>query len=129
MTDFGIYTGMMQTTLQPIDLARAVEERGFDSLAFGEHSHVPAGVVLPASEVSGEWFASQYDPFVALGAAAAVTTTLRLGTAVTLIPRTPRCLRSGAGCWNSGKAAERGERRPADSQAEPLLRSEWFQTY
>ncbi|MBK6319195.1 MAG: LLM class F420-dependent oxidoreductase [Dehalococcoidia bacterium] len=86
MTDFGIYTGMMQTTLQPIDLARAVEERGFDSLAFGEHSHVPAGVVLPASEVSGEWFASQYDPFVALGAAAAVTTTLRLGTAVTLIP-------------------------------------------
>jgi probable F420-dependent oxidoreductase len=70
-----------------VDLARAVEERGLDSLYVPEHSHIPTsrrtphpdGIELPAH------YKRSVDPFVALAAAAAVTTRLRVGTSVCLV--------------------------------------------
>ena len=72
----------------PIDaLAKAVEERGFDSLWVPEHTHIPASRRSPwpgGAELPKEYYHS-LDPFVALTAAAAATTTLKLGTGICLL--------------------------------------------
>lgn len=74
-------------TPPPAALGRLAEERGFEALLFPEHTHIPAsresphpaGIDLP------EEYARILDPFVASLAAAAATTTLRVGTAICLI--------------------------------------------
>ncbi len=76
--------------IQPIELARQAESRGFDSLWFPEHSHIPVSRRSPWGGVAGaaplpEEYWRTHDQFVALAAAAAVTTTLRLATGITLV--------------------------------------------
>ncbi len=69
------------------DLARAAEERGFESLFVPEHTHIPAGRRSPwpgGPELPKEYWHT-LDPFVALSAAAAVTTRLRIGTGICLL--------------------------------------------
>lgn len=71
-----------------VELARAVEERGFDSLWVPEHTHIPTSRVTPpptGDEVLPEWYLRCLDPFVALTAAAAVTQRLRVGTGICLV--------------------------------------------
>jgi probable F420-dependent oxidoreductase len=70
------------------ELAAALEARGFESLWLPEHSHIPVnhspwpgGAQLPAS------YYDVYDPIVGLAIAAEHTTTLRLGTAVLIMPQ------------------------------------------
>lgn len=70
--------------LSPPALGRAVEERGFESLFWAEHTHIPVASRRGDGRSTRE-FADTYDPFVALSAVAAVTTTLTLGTAVCLV--------------------------------------------
>jgi hypothetical protein len=62
----------------------AVEERGFESLFYPEHSHIPLASRRGDGGQARD-YADTYDPFVALSAVAAVTTTLKLGTGVCLI--------------------------------------------
>src|SRR6202045_1940991 len=75
-------------SITPTELAVALEERGFDSLWVAEHSHrpVPRRFTHPQGEaaLTKEYF-DVMDPFVTLSAAAAVTTRLKLGTAVCLV--------------------------------------------
>jgi probable F420-dependent oxidoreductase len=70
------------------DLAVALEQRGFESLWVAEHSHMPVTrrFTHPLGEaaLTKEYF-DVMDPFVTLSAAAAVTTRLKLGTAICLI--------------------------------------------
>ncbi len=69
------------------DLARAAEERGFESLFLTEHTHIPASRRTPfpgGGELPRE-YSHTLDPFVALAHAAAVTSRLRLGTGICLI--------------------------------------------
>jgi probable F420-dependent oxidoreductase len=69
------------------DLARAAEERGFESLWVPEHTHIPTSRRTPfpgAAELPKE-YSHTIDPFVGLAAAAAVTTKLKLGTAICLV--------------------------------------------
>jgi len=78
------------TTIQPIELARAVEDRGFESLWFPEHSHIPASRESPWGGVEGlpdlpDMYWRTHDAFVALAACAAVTERIRLGTGITLV--------------------------------------------
>jgi probable F420-dependent oxidoreductase len=78
------------TAIRPDHLAREVEARGFDSLWLPEHSHIPSSRVTPWGGVEGapplpDHYWRSHDAFVALAYAAAATTTLRLGTGVTLI--------------------------------------------
>ena len=72
--------------LRPDLLAKALEDRGFDSLFMGEHSHIPAARTTPYP--SGGVLPAQYlrmmDPFVSLTMAAMATTTLQIGTGVAL---------------------------------------------
>ena len=86
----GVFIFPTDTTLQPVDLARAVEDRGFESLWLPEHSHIPASRRTPWGGRKGapplpEMYWRTHDQFVALGAAAAVTETLKLGTGITLV--------------------------------------------
>ena len=75
--------------IAPTDLAAALEERGFESLWLPEHSHIslsrlssfPQGGELPKK------YYDVMDPFVVLGAAAAVTTTLKIATGICLVPQ------------------------------------------
>lgn len=69
------------------DLARTAEERGFESLWVPEHTHIPTSRRTPfpgGTELPRE-YSHTLDPFVALSAAAAVTTRLKLGTAICLV--------------------------------------------
>jgi probable F420-dependent oxidoreductase len=82
--DIGIVAFSGSDALPPPALGRAVEERGFESLFFAEHTHIPVASTRTDGR-SPRGYADTYDPFVALSAVAAVTSTLRLGTAVCLV--------------------------------------------
>ncbi|MFB3099708.1 MAG: LLM class flavin-dependent oxidoreductase, partial [Acidimicrobiia bacterium] len=87
---FGVYIFPTDKTIQPIELAKQVEARGFESLWFPEHSHIPISRDTPWGGVDGadplpEQYWRTHDQFVALAAAAAVTDTLKLGTGITLV--------------------------------------------
>ena len=74
-------------SMRPDDLARAVEERGFESLLFAEHSHIPTSRETPhpgGGDLPRDYYSS-WDPFVALSFAAAATTTLNVGTGACLV--------------------------------------------
>src|SRR6201999_249196 len=74
-------------SMTPTELARALEERGFDSLWVPEHSHIPLSRKSPfpsGGDVPKKYY-DVMDPFVVRGAAAAVTKTLLLGTGICLI--------------------------------------------
>jgi len=74
-------------TIAPHELAQEAEARGFESLFLPEHTHIPVArtTPYPGGEPLPEELARLHDPFVALAAAAAVTTRLRLGTGVCLV--------------------------------------------
>jgi probable F420-dependent oxidoreductase len=69
------------------ELARAAEERGFESLWVPEHTHIPKSrkTPFPAGEPLPKEYFHTLDPFVSLMAAAAVTTRLRIGTGICLV--------------------------------------------
>jgi len=73
--------------IQPVELARAVEERGLDSLFFPEHTHIPASraTPFPGGTDLPKMYWHTHDPFVALAACAAVTSRIRLGTGICLV--------------------------------------------
>ncbi len=69
------------------ELARAAEERGFSSLFLPEHTHIPTRrrTPWPGGGELPEEYRRSVDPFVVLGAAAAVTDRIRLGTGICLV--------------------------------------------
>jgi probable F420-dependent oxidoreductase len=84
---FGIATFVTDDGIGPADLARAVEERGFDSLFFPDHTHIPASRETPYP-LGGELRDVYYrtlDQFVAMTAAAVATTDLLLVAAINLL--------------------------------------------
>lgn len=78
LTDYGI---------SPPALARGVEERGLSALFLTEHTHIPVSrrSPWPGGPDLPRAYSHTVDPFVALGAMAAVTDRIVLGTAVTLV--------------------------------------------
>lgn len=73
--------------IRPDHLAREAEARGFESLFFPEHTHIPTSRLtpFPGGEPIPEHYKRSYDPFVALAMAAAATSELRLGTGICLV--------------------------------------------
>ncbi len=87
MVDFGVLMFPTDYAVPPAKLATAVEARGFESLFFPEHTHIPASRQTPwpgGGDLPREYWHS-HDPYVALAAAASVTTHLLLGTGITLV--------------------------------------------
>ena len=74
----------------PDELARLVEDYGFDSLWLPDHTHIPRSMAAP-HPLSREGLPREYyrllDVFVALTAAAAATKRLLLGTGVCIVPQ------------------------------------------
>jgi probable F420-dependent oxidoreductase len=71
----------------PAELALALEQRGFESLWYGEHSHIPVARTTPYPP-GGEMphpYKLMMDPYLSLMTAANATTTLRLGTGIALL--------------------------------------------
>jgi probable F420-dependent oxidoreductase len=84
---FGVCMFPADYAIPVVDLARAAEDRGFESLFLPEHTHIPVQRETPWSG-GGEppkEYSHTLDPFVALGAAAAVTTRIKLGTGICLV--------------------------------------------
>jgi probable F420-dependent oxidoreductase len=74
-------------SMDPIELAREAEARGFHGLYLPEHTHIPASRQTPApngEEELPEMYWRTFDPYVMLAAIAATTSTLVLGTSVAL---------------------------------------------
>ena len=71
----------------PATLAKALEERGFESLWYGEHSHIPCSrkTPYPAGGELPDPYKRMMDPYLSLMTAANVTTKLRLGTGIALL--------------------------------------------
>jgi probable F420-dependent oxidoreductase len=84
---YGIMMFPSDFSMHPAEVAKAVEERGFESLLFPEHTHIPASrkTPYPGGGDLPEIYWHGMDPFVCLTAAAAATTRLRVGTGVCLV--------------------------------------------
>ena len=127
MADFGICSVPTHYTIPPAELGRWAEANGFESLWYGEHSHIPTSrrTPFPMGGELPQFYKEFFDPFIALTAAAAVTTRLKVGTSVCLVPehnsinlaKTVSCvdqvsagrllLGIGAG-WNAEEMADHG---------------------
>ena len=85
--DFGASMFFTDYSMTPVELAQALEERGFESVLAPEHSHIPTSRRSPYPG-GGELAKQSYDvmdPFVVLTAAATATKTLKVGTGVCLV--------------------------------------------
>ena len=85
--DFGLMIFPTDYAAPPAQLACAAEERGFESLFFAEHTHIPASRETPypaGGDLPPEYWHT-HDPFVALATAAAVTEKLRVATGICLV--------------------------------------------
>lgn len=89
--ELGVAVFPADFAMRPDDRARAVEQRGFESLLFAEHTHLPATPTTQAMiEAALEPepippYAHTHDLFVALAFAAAATTRLLVGSGVCLV--------------------------------------------
>jgi len=84
---YGVLIFPTEYAIRIDEVARAAEERGFESLFVTEHTHIPASRRTPfpgGGELPKE-YSHTLDPFVALTAAAAATRTLKVGTGICLI--------------------------------------------
>jgi probable F420-dependent oxidoreductase len=87
--EFGVALFATDTSASPAEVAVRAEQRGFESLFFPEHTHIPASRATPypgGTELPPEYWHT-LDPFVAATSAAAATTRLRVGTAICLLPQ------------------------------------------
>ena len=85
--DFGALMFFTDYAISAVDLARALEERGFESVWAPEHSHIPTSRKTPfpgGGELPKRYYDAM-DPFVSLTAAAIATTNLKVGTGVCLV--------------------------------------------
>jgi probable F420-dependent oxidoreductase len=76
-------------SMGPAPLARALEDRGFESLWVPEHTHIPSSrkSAYPAGGPLIRPYYDIMDPFLVLNTAATVTTKLKVGTGIALLPQ------------------------------------------
>src|ERR1700751_1211397 len=124
---FGVTMFPTDYAIPPHELAIEAEKRGFESVWFPEHSHIPTSrkSPWPGGPELPKWYYDTYDPFLAIAAAAVVTKTIKLGTGVCLVvQRDPihtakevatadrlsngRVLFGVGGGWNAEEMADHG---------------------
>ena len=85
--DYGVVMFPTAYSIAPDEIARELDERGFESLWFADHTHIPASRESPwpgGPELPREYW-SNYDMFLSLAAAAVSSKRLKLGTGVCLV--------------------------------------------
>lgn len=148
---YGIVLFTSDRGIAPTRLAVAAEERGFDTFYVPEHTHIPVrrNAAHPGTgdaSLPDDRYLRTLDPWVTLGACASVTSTIRLGTAVSLpVEHDPITLAKtiatldhlsggrvtvGAGFgWNTDELADHGipagRRRTALREYVEAMRSLW----
>jgi probable F420-dependent oxidoreductase len=86
---FGVVLFTSDRGIRPARAAQAAEAAGFESFYVPEHTHIPVRRAAPhprtgAGRLPDDRYMRTLDPWVSLSMAAAVTSTIRLGTAVAL---------------------------------------------
>jgi probable F420-dependent oxidoreductase len=88
MPMFGAHLYPTAYSMDPVEVVKAAEERGLDSVTYPEHTHIPTSrrTPFPGRGELPKYYAELHDPFVVMAAAASVTSRIKLGTGVCLIP-------------------------------------------
>jgi len=84
----GVTLHATDRSMSVVDLAVEAEARGFHSLYIPEHTHIPTSRRTPAPTGTaelGEEYLRSVDPYIALAAASARTSRIRLGTGIGLV--------------------------------------------
>jgi probable F420-dependent oxidoreductase len=84
---YGVAIFPTDYAIRPDEVAQAAEQRGFESIFFPEHTHIPTSRRTPypgGGELPRE-YSHTIDPFVAMTMAAAATKTLKLATGICLV--------------------------------------------
>jgi probable F420-dependent oxidoreductase len=84
---FGAMMFSTDYSIRPDDLAKMLEDRGFESMWVPEHTHIPANrnSAWPGGPDLPKEYWHTYDPFLALTAAAGATKDIKLGTGICLM--------------------------------------------
>lgn len=85
----GVSTPLPAYTVDPAFMAKKAEELGFESIWYAEHPAVPVESDSPFPVTGGEipWTYSHFtDPYIALARASGATSSIKLGTGITLVP-------------------------------------------
>jgi probable F420-dependent oxidoreductase len=81
--EIGVYGVATDETLRPDEMARLVEDAGFDAMAFGEHTHIPvhSNSKYPLGDMPREYLRT-FDLFIAMHTALMATTRLRVESSI-----------------------------------------------
>jgi probable F420-dependent oxidoreductase len=84
---YGVTMFSTDYAIHPAELGRVAEERGFESLLFPEHTHIPSSRLSPwpGGPTLPKEYSHTHDVFVALSFAAAATSTIKIGTGICLV--------------------------------------------
>lgn len=85
----GVVVPLPAYTVDPAFIAHKAEELGFESIWYHEHPILPVHSETPFPATGGEipWTYRHFtDPFIALARASGVTSKIKLGTGITLLP-------------------------------------------
>ena len=87
--DIGAYFFPTAYSVDVVELATELEQRGFESLLVPEHTHIPVSrkTEWPGGGDLPKEYYHTYDPFVALSFVAGATKTIKIGTGICLIPQ------------------------------------------
>lgn len=88
--EYGVVIFPSDQTIGPVEFGKAAEERGFESVWFPEHSHIPTSRATPWGGRPGapdlpDYYWRSHDQFVALTAVAAATTKIKVATGICLV--------------------------------------------
>jgi probable F420-dependent oxidoreductase len=84
---FGTHLFATEHSIQPAEFAKESEARGFNSVWFSEHTHIPTKFLNSSdgSRKLPDYYWQTYDPFIATTLAAAATKQIKIGTGVSLV--------------------------------------------
>ena len=84
---FGVTMFPADNAMDVAELGREAEARGFESLWFPEHTHMPTATKLNSAGTGplADEYRRTLDQFVVLGAVAAATSRIKLGTGICLV--------------------------------------------
>jgi probable F420-dependent oxidoreductase len=80
----GLMTTPWESPTDMMRIAQLAEDRGFESIWVGEHSHFPVDSRHPFTKRTPEFYRRVPDPYVVLAAIASTTKSIRLGTGISL---------------------------------------------